>query len=63
MILQDDHNYQPIVIVTLVQNGGSATLEEFKTQLQKANPELVDQHRVQAIVHAQCGPDNKSRYP
>ena len=39
MILQDDHNYQPIVIVTLVQNGGSATLEEFKTQLQKANPE------------------------
>jgi SpoVK/Ycf46/Vps4 family AAA+-type ATPase len=34
-----DYNYQQIVIATLVQNGGSATLKELKTQLQKANPE------------------------
>lgn len=34
-----DYNYQQIVIATLVQNGGSATLKELKTQLQKVNPE------------------------
>ena len=32
-------NYQPVVIAALVQNGGNATREELKIQLQKANPE------------------------
>ena len=32
-------NFQQIVIATLVQNGGTATLNELQEELQRANPE------------------------
>ena len=57
MIPHGPENYQPVVIAALVQNGGSATREELKIQLQKANPERDLDHFSQCpafdiIIHS-----------
>ena len=57
MRMHGPENYQPVVIAALVQNGGSATREELKIQLQKANPERDLDHFSQCpafdiIIHS-----------
>ena len=36
---QPEKNYQQVVISTLIQNGGKATLEELKEQVLKYHPD------------------------
>ena len=44
MRMEDGHNYQPVMIRTLLQNKGKATRDEIKYQLHKANPLLPQDH-------------------
>ena len=41
MKMDTDHNYQPVMIKTLINNGGKVTHDMIKKALEQENPQLV----------------------
>ena len=61
---QPEKNYQQVVISTLIQNGGKATLEELKEQVLKYHPDhnFDSSHPSIRIITSQIKRDNKILY-